>query len=1745
MNQTELYGINHVSNLNQVSYMGSIIGYGSIENVDKIINKANIYPNQSGFIPTLYVGGIFGYITDVKQYISNIYQHSDIVLDMNHKQNIHINGIGYIQNDNINTMMTSITHHGHIELDYNSNLSINDLKDSMLDVSLGITLDGQATFYGLYQTQNQYIDLSFIDSFSGLLTKIDQNDITITKAYQKSNLTFVTSQPLTKENVNISGLFLGDSYSLEHIRQEGNIDIFISDDSDLTIQGNLNVFGVFESLSQDQMAQYIYQGGDITVSKSELNHVAYDLYISGIAYKHQNTNYYDEYHIDHESIEINETDGSMNMLLNAGDIQISGNFDGHIKASGIIMFNYGLLTNAINLGNISIFNDIQTLNDQIEASGIAYLMIGAYASLKDVANNGDVVVVSNTNLGFAHASGIVLRNDRLESGVDINQEGTHQFAKIMFSANYGDIYAYNNNDESTYSIVNETKSKASGILDIGLLSSVNNTNFGNIYSNHLASAMIGFIYLNKFGTIGYDEVYISNSMNYGYVREILSYDAYNMTFTIDMTQAPSTSNNKAFGAVVGKIHTNTTTWAFAGDVMYPIDRIYFGYLLNFDEKIDMFSSAPALSSSWTDVFDGDATAANLSILEMQKYMATTNPDDDSAAPFSVFYAGGFIGQNLGKQISYYDLTEDDTGMFFEDFAFRSIRPAYSGTDQYILDYISYIPRDKINEHMLDRLEADRIQEYPGFYALSSSKGIGNGIFIPDNFETENLNEFSETYLEGDSSFLGDPETVDSISYQLYVEMRQVKMDLATTIYDLEINQTDINGDEIVDGLTLKDPIIDEQRNLITYYLPSNASILQNQSSSLMNVNSFVEVSPGITNARKVLDLLAGTEATYTWVGTHKKSGDQMVEIGPYHDTGIYNLDSTFVNFDSTSRNNPVYTYASPPYDTLGAVDGIFTHNPNIETFFLIWSLGWRASGYQVTPSAQMDPGFAPYETFNLPNYPTLYRYVGPSQEAVTYVESDNIDGVSVFDDAGVYFKASLDEASYQISEQASLTYLGQEQTTLISIPRSYGIYDLMSYNGTYIDSVEDHYGSVRVFSSAYNQADPSTYKDYEIRIIRTADESITDILSLTVNDIDALEIPYSVEQVIANIDLDGTNQNIIEVTYETLNSSDLYYMLNHVDVYNFDTLTKVTSSYYRLDYGYVSTDNTFNNLDGTWGYGSFDMLFEPLENFESGHYILRTTLLSGQTYDIEFIKEESSLNVVNSITYNNQTTVPETNMVISYIDYGLYYDLEDEETSIVNFNNLDLITNVYYNDLDSNIPAYLDDLEISYFSTILNIDLQISRLVDLRYQYDIIYTIEAEDLSINTFTHRLIEKQVDLTPTKVYKNGGELEDITSIDIKYSEAPTIRIAFDFSNIYIPSSDVFSFSSNFTPLYVGDEAIRSIDYFIDYKDDIGFEVAFNETIAKGEYTFDMHYIQEVSLWGQQLTWDTSFDQIIIEKLRNDQSKVEDILFVSDTIFSGFNTIMDIQTITPLTYETYMTDPSQRIINVLPTTGINYHIYDSEDAYYIIGQVQKTNLSLYEPIFYISDYAQIKKVIDNNNMDPSYQSDDLAADFSPLDDTFNFIHYRVYAEDYADHLENYTDFYIAVQDVTNNIRFDLTIDNQSALIIDNIYVGIDICSSEEACDSSTLLYKMGVFSVYDALSDTFMQTQFQTTSHGTYQITVDLGEEFSYQIILQETHIDGTSFYLEDSILPRRYYITIVITDQIIENQWGYSDYLDQNE
>src|SRR5690606_31125689 len=132
--------------------------------------------------------------------------------------------------------------------------------------------------------------------------------------------------------------------------------------------------------------------------------------------------------------------------------------------------------------------------------------------------------------------------------------------------------------------------------------------------------------------------------------------------------------------------------------------------------------------------------------------------------------------------------------------------------------------------------------YMGLYVLTSSRGVANGIYMPDHMDLNALHPYQEDIK--DTSWLGVDSDTSSVIYKLTHGMRQIQVSYATTIYDLEIMQVDENGDPIHNGLSLQKPIIDEQRGLITYYLPSNAQILSNLSSQTQSTYSFVEASQG-------------------------------------------------------------------------------------------------------------------------------------------------------------------------------------------------------------------------------------------------------------------------------------------------------------------------------------------------------------------------------------------------------------------------------------------------------------------------------------------------------------------------------------------------------------------------------------------------------------------------------------------------------------------------------------------------------------------------------------------------------------------------------------------------------------------------------------------------------------------------------------------------------------------------------------
>ena len=274
----------------------------------------------------------------------------------------------------------------------------------------------------------------------------------------------------------------------------------------------------------------------------------------------------------------------------------------------------------------------------------------------------------------------------------------------------------------------------------------------------------------------------------------------------------------------------------------------------------------------------------------------------------------------------------------------------------------------------------------------------------------------------------------------------------------------------------------------------------------------------------------------------------------------------------------------------------------------------------------------------------------------------------------------------------------------------------------------------------------------------------------------------------------------------------------------------------------------------------------PGKSFPSGDYSMVTTLVTDISYTIYFTKLDSGNLAVEQITFNDVTIEPETNILVSEIPYGIYYVEEQPETSIVDFSNLDALENKYYTEIIDYMPNYLQYLEISNFATIKDVDLTISLVEGYRHQYEIVYQIEAENGSLGTFTHRLIEAPLDASVLIAYKNGGELNlPLQTIDIFYEEGPTLRMEYDFEDVYFASEDILSVSSSFIPLNGTDVALENADYFITTMNNIGYEVDLNREIPKGDYEFMLNYHQQVNMWGYNFVWNFDFDTVYATKLK----------------------------------------------------------------------------------------------------------------------------------------------------------------------------------------------------------------------------------------------------------------------------------------
>jgi len=320
---------------------------------------------------------------------------------------------------------------------------------------------------------------------------------------------------------------------------------------------------------------------------------------------------------------------------------------------------------------------------------------------------------------------------------------------------------------------------------------------------------------------------------------------------------------------------------------------------------------------------------------------------------------------------------------------------------------------------------------------------------------------------------------------------------------------------------------------------------------------------------------------------------------------------------------------------------------------------------------------------------------------------------------------------------------------------------------------------------------------------------------------------------------------------------------------------------------------------------------------------------------------------------------------------------------------------------------------------------------------------------------------------------------------------------------------------------------------------------------------------------LDYSLFFEVIHINKMPNEDARLSNINFVSDIIAPELGIIGSIHEILPSEYQDYLDGNIIADITVHPMMGINYYSTNS-NKYYIVGQIAKTNISAYLPTIYpyVPNYATLYRIGSDGTKyiaNPLNDLSNLYDDFTPENDTnFKWIHYRVEAENIYMDPNNYIDYYISIQDVTNNVYLNVVVKKANANVISNydetsVYVKILGNDYETWHDMGQnppyITYnEIAGFYYYSELNDCDMLDSlrrglyFQNLIASAYLIIVDvpIGYDYSISFIggFAGINVDENNphlVFVTGSIIPRRYTLLITIYET---DGWGQNTTIEDN-
>jgi hypothetical protein len=1341
------------------------------------------------------------------------------------------------------------------------------------------------------------------------------------------------------------------------------------------------------------------------------------------------------------------------------------------------------------------------------------------SAVKLLLNEG-YIVTSGKITGNIYASGIVSINS-----------GT-----IQSSINTGDLYIQNQIQSDQYYI------DASGIAAASILNTTsgriwNSLNYGDVY----AKSDSGFGYVNAAGIVARNnrsEIYlpvesnnrqyynsISNSINYGTITAnntntvansslaggILGEGWMRIDNSINYGQINSSqiaggivSHFDMFSFAKFASQTNITTGIMANLINYgAIKKIHTDYSVTFsiqhgisynDSTITPVRGLD-LNCSYGGII-GLVTAGSPNwVIDTGQY--SWNPSNyrdwlnmDSAIDFfgntpivqsnasnpgllkAKFYTTKPADNSLEpfSKIDYYPLVDTQGGVFDKDFPFMV---GTTGTPS-SANFIRFIPASRVNDRLMKKIWPDfnlELHGDRGLYALGPTTGIGEGgLYFPDFFQLSSWNNTWTTGVNA-SDWQEIPYTGgETIAAKFALWMKQLSKSYATNIDRIQVYCVESPN------IRLTNPIIDLIGNTITFYVADNSIAAQDPNrGSPSSVSVYVEAStPGSGNYRFDSEL------------------GQFVETLPNEGTHLLTSVS-------------MYTFSGSTKPRTFAID---TVNP------LNFTLGYKAS-----------------------------------------------------------FSAVIDEVTYSSSKVAS-------------IPNSYGDYSVSNVlkglngevldsnikpidsSGNPIESVVSYAGYIRVYSEAFEVGNTLTYRDYIVRLIRMSPLKFTGVNSLSVNgtNIDVPDDTFPTVNVQSNVipfkPVAPQGQIAIEFNAKNLGVGsphpDISVLLHTIAGANLSLSN-------RLSVPTPTNTQTLSGLhpsSGTWNDATYRFVFQVNPLLPAGEYkiIIRIGNSTDYEYVILFTKEASSeafiltLVSANSNYYSTPTKLLSDDYEVT-IPYGMTYNPSDPvHTKIMNFTNFanyNSLVGVPAASLSNNLPSNLTAMTIANLSRLTGVRVEVlgkANPTDLLepFVYEVHYTITAENGLIVTkkltIRERLPSPQIiqSYLGVNLINNPNPVpnQEDSYIIFGRDQNPIYHFVFDVMNFYTPLG-VGSYTIIVTTTSSDEPPVEGIDYRTTMTGS-GFTIEFLDSAPPGYYDITYKYVKAVTFSSGgvnpqvvEQNWGLTFQQFVIQKEGNHVHQLTNIFFtVESALLATLSTIIYPSEMNVLLYENLLNGQETSPILVSPRGDIQYG--GQMGPYYVIGQVADTNLLDYSPTFERPLGAKVKRVL----LDSS-ESDNLNDNFEPTDlNTFRYIKYIVYAENYIEgdskYGQNYSEYYVAVLDTTNNIYLTIEVYSNATSYIPRVFTSFVLTNSKDSLTNISINSFITSFQEGVAKGSNY---DIRPTQSGRFAVFVNVPIGVTYTITFNGQEQEKMYFIVPPTVISRRYTVKIYLIDQQPDpDDWG---------